>query len=59
MSRQVPSTRWEERRRVPSTGEAETGQRRQGAVVAVSFTSGNDRDRALTVPADRRFLKAV
>jgi hypothetical protein len=25
----------------------------------IRFTSGNDRDRVLTVPADRRFLKAA
>lgn len=25
----------------------------------ISFTSANDRDRVLTVPADRRFLKAT
>lgn len=27
--------------------------------LTISFTSTNDRDRVLTVPADRRFLKAV
>ena len=30
----------------------------EGGKLTISFTSANDCDRALTVPADRRFLKA-
>ena len=30
----------------------------EGGKLTIRFTSENDRDRALTVPADRRFLKA-
>lgn len=31
----------------------------EGGKLTISFTSANDRDRTLTVPADRRFLEAL